>query len=237
MSWPHIENLIDTLTNVTPPQTRYSLKRHVDSKLTEEPPKKKSKALPLETPIPTLFVGGMSMEQIWEQLDLRGKRVCEHLQVLEGEEEDEEDGGPEEEDSDIDDEESELEESEEDKEEEDSFQGEEQVAVLREETSEEDDDDDDDDDDEPDRSMFDIIRTKPAKSKTSKRSEVDDDFFDLQEFNAETEQAEAKSVSKGRLHHDSSSEDSEDDKADIDLFDAVDDAEDEEDMSGGMCLW
>lgn len=234
MSWPHIENLIDTLTNVTPPQTRYSLKRHVDSKLTEEPPKKKSKALPLETPIPTLFVGGMSMEQIWEQLDLRGKRVCEHLQVLEGEEEDEEDGGPEEEDSDIDDEESELEESEEDKEEEDSFQGEEQVAVLREETSEE---DDDDDDDEPDRSMFDIIRTKPAKSKTSKRSEVDDDFFDLQEFNAETEQAEAKSVSKGRLHHDSSSEDSEDDKADIDLFDAVDDAEDEEDMSGGMCLW
>ena len=174
------------------------------------------------------------MEQIWEQLDLRGKRVCEHLQVLEGEEEDGDDGGPEEEDSDIDDEDSELEESEEDKEEEDSFQGEEQVAVLREETSEE---DDDDDDDEPDRSMFDIIRTKPAKSKTSKRSEVDDDFFDLQEFNAETEQAEAKSVSKGRLHHDSSSEDSEDDKADIDLFDAVDDAEDEEDMSGGMCLW
>jgi len=171
------------------------------------------------------------MEQIWEQLDLRGKQVCERLQVLEGEEEDEDEdeSGSGEEDNDMDDEDSGVEESEEDNEEEGSLQGEEQVAVLQEETSEE-----DDDDSERGLSMFDTIRKKPAIAKSSKRSEVDDDFFDLQEFNAETEKAEAKSVSKGRLHRDSDSEDSGDDEADIDLFGPMADAEmDEEDMSGG----
>ncbi|KAL4068064.1 U3 small nucleolar ribonucleoprotein complex, subunit Mpp10, partial [Scleroderma citrinum] len=223
----HIGNLLETLTNVAPPQTRLSTKRLADPNPSEEPQKKKSKIIPLETPIPTLFVEGMSMEQIWKQLDLRGGQVCEHLQVLEGEEEGEGEDGFNEDDSSDMDEEEELEESEGDDEEEGSLQEEEQVAVLQEGTSEE-----EDEDDEGDLSMFDTVRKKPAASKAPKHSEVDDDFFDLQEFNAETEQAEAKSVSKGRLRHDSDSEDSGDDEPDIDLFEPVDGAEDEEEMSG-----
>lgn len=223
----HIDSFLETLTNVAPPQTRASTRRQVDSNFAEEPLKKKRKMLPLETPIPALFVDGMTMEQIWEQLDLRGRQVCERLQVLDGEEEVEDESGSGEEDRDTDAEDYGVEESEEDDEEEGSLQGEEQVAVLQGEPSEE-------EDSERDFSMFDTIRKKPAIAKSSKRSEVDDGFFDLQEFNAETERAEAKSTSKGRLHHDADSEDSGGDETDIDLFEPMDDAEmHEEDMSGG----
>ncbi|KAI6045441.1 Mpp10 protein [Pisolithus marmoratus] len=150
----------------------------------------------------------MSMEQIWEQLDLRGARS----EFDEEESEDEEE---------VD---SELEESGDDHEEDDSsLPGEEDVAELQEESSEE---EEDEEDDRP-SSMFDVIRKKPPASTAGARSELDDGFFDLQKFNAEIEQAEAKSVSKGRLHGDTDSEDS-GTESDIDLFEAIDDTVDEE---------
>ncbi|KAI6103540.1 U3 small nucleolar ribonucleoprotein complex, subunit Mpp10 [Pisolithus sp. B1] len=230
-SWPHVECLLNNLTDVEPPQTRSAAKRKSSHTLPDEPRKKKNKVFPLETPIPSLFVDRMSMEQIWEQLDLRGARVCEHLQILEGEGEDE--GENEDERSEFDEEESEeeeevseLEESGDDQEEGDSsLPGEEDVATLQEESSEE------EEDEEGDRpsSMFDVIRKKPTTSKASTHSELDDGFFNLHEFNAEIEQAEAKSVSKGQLHRDTDSEDS-GTETDVDLFEAVDEAVDEEDL-------
>ncbi|KAI6162513.1 Mpp10 protein [Pisolithus thermaeus] len=231
-SWPHVECLLNNLTDVEPPQTRSTAKRKSSHTLPDEPRKKKNKVSPLETPIPSLFVDRMSMEQIWEQLDLRGARVCEHLQILEGDGEDE--GENEDERSEFDEEESEeeeevseLEESGDDQEEDDSsLPGEEDVAALREESSEE--EEDDEEDDGP-SSMFDVIRRKPSASKAKTHSELDDGFFNLHEFNAEIEQAEAKSVSKGRLHRDTDSEDS-GTETDVDLFEAVDEAVDEEDL-------
>ncbi|KIK21355.1 hypothetical protein PISMIDRAFT_104120 [Pisolithus microcarpus 441] len=228
-SRPHVESLLNTLTDVEPPQTRSAAKRKSSHTLPDEPRKKKNKVPPLETPIPSLFVDRMSMEQIWEQLDLRGARVCEHLQILEGTGEDEgenedEQSEFEEEESDDEEEDSELEESEDDDEEDDSsLPGEEDVTALQEESS---DDEEDEEDDRP-SSMLDVIRQKPTASKTGTHPELDDGFFNLQEFNAEIEQAETKSVSKGRLHRDTDSEDS-GTETDVDLFDAVDEAVDEE---------
>ncbi|KAI6036079.1 U3 small nucleolar ribonucleoprotein complex, subunit Mpp10 [Pisolithus microcarpus] len=215
--WPHVESLLNTLTDVEPPQTRSAAKRKSSHTLPDEPRKKKNKVPPLETPIPSL---------IWEQLDLRGARVCEHLQILEGTGEDEgenedEQSEFEEEESDDEEEDSELEESEDDDEEDDSsLPGEEDVTALQEESS---DDEEDEEDDRP-SSMLDVIRQKPTASKTGTHPELDDGFFNLQEFNAEIEQAEDKIW---RLHRDTDSEDS-GTETDVDLFDAVDEAVDEE---------
>lgn len=230
-SWPHIARLLNTLTDVKPPQTRSAAKRKSSHALPDEPQKKKNRVSQLETPIPSLFVDRMSIEQIWEQLDLRGARVCEHLQILEGDGEDGDGGENEDGKSEFDEEESDeeeedsLEESGDDGEEDDSsLPGEEDVAELQEESSEE----EEEDEDRP-SSTFDVIRKKPTASKAGTHSELDDGFFNLHEFNAETDQAEAKSVSKGRLHRDSDSDDS-GTESDVDLFEAVDDAVDEEDL-------
>ncbi|KAI6005490.1 Mpp10 protein-domain-containing protein [Pisolithus albus] len=219
-SRPHVESLLNTLTDVEPPQTRSAAKRKSSHTLPAEPRKKKNKVPPLETPIPSLFVDRMSMEQIWEQLDLRGAR---ELGRDEDENEDEQ-SEFEEEESDDEEEDSDLEESEDDHEEDDSsLPGEEDVAALQEESSDE---EEDEEDDRP-STMLDVIRKKPTASKAGAHPELDDGFFNLQEFNAEIEQAEAKSVSKGRLHRDTDSEDS-GTETDVDLFEAVDEAMDEE---------
>lgn len=66
-----------------------------------------------------------------------------------------------------------------------------------------------------------------GKKRGSKPSELDDGFFDLAEFNAETERAESKSSSRGRLAGD---DDSDEEDMDIDLFAAVDGAGDFDDV-------
>ena len=72
---------------------------------------------------------------------------------------------------------------------------------------------------------------KPAhnRKRNTAPSELDDDFFSLAEFNADTERAESKSASRGRLAGD---DDSEDDESAIDLFASVDPPEnfDEDDL-------
>jgi len=72
---------------------------------------------------------------------------------------------------------------------------------------------------------------KPAhnRKRNAVASELDDDFFSLAEFNADTERAESQSTSRGRLAGD---DDSEDDESTIDLFASVDPPEnfDEDDL-------
>jgi len=60
------------------------------------------------------------------------------------------------------------------------------------------------------------------RSKSSAGSQLDDGFFDLASFNAETEEVEAKHVSRGRLKSLNDEEESESDKESIDYFAAVD---------------
>jgi U3 small nucleolar RNA-associated protein MPP10 len=188
-------------------------------------------------------------EQVWAQLELRTKHVCELLDVLldgEGpamdEDEDElrqamEDGGffldeedeqdDEDEDEDEDDMYGEYEvEDEDDSMEEESLDGDEEfIGGIRDEES------DSEGESESEAASMPTIRIPPRR-KQKQRSEVDDDFFDLADFKAEIEKAESKSSSRGHLAEEDESED--EGLNDVDLFAPVDGLEDveEEDMKG-----
>ncbi|KAF9069055.1 U3 small nucleolar ribonucleoprotein complex, subunit Mpp10 [Rhodocollybia butyracea] len=84
---------------------------------------------------------------------------------------------------------------------------------------------DSEDADDP-RSMLDIVASKGKKKSTRmSHSELDDGFFDLNTFNAQTEWTEAKTASSGHLD-----DEEEDDDQSVDLFAPVDLEEfDEED--------
>ncbi|KAJ7900389.1 U3 small nucleolar ribonucleoprotein complex, subunit Mpp10 [Mycena olivaceomarginata] len=196
------------------------------------------------TPIASLFTDGMDDDQIWAQLELRMKPVCDMLELaLDADPSQEEEldtsdrEGSVDEDlleqmralesgefegmdvDDLDDEESDSEEAESEEESDDNGDLGEGVTSLRDPSS--------DEDSEPGRPRR-VFAFKPKRSKSSagSKSGLDDGFFELASFNAETEEAEARKVSRGRLDGDDS-----EDEGSIDLFAPVDVAEnfDEED--------
>ncbi|KII94333.1 hypothetical protein PLICRDRAFT_50314 [Plicaturopsis crispa FD-325 SS-3] len=244
----HIVDLISSLTPAEAPQTR-SQARATSSgkrKRSPTPPPPPPKSIFKETPLTALFVEGMNADQVWEQLDLRAKSVCEMLEeALEGgpgkedEDEDEDGEGADEEDElkkalqelreqmgeDVDFDGMDLDgleedgSDEEDEEEESENDGDD--ADLGETTMElrdpSDDEASEDADDHP-PSMLDVLqKRRPPKRKAGGHPVLDDGFFDLAAFNAETERAEARAVSKGRLSKGSDDEDS-DDEGTVDLF-------------------
>jgi U3 small nucleolar RNA-associated protein MPP10 len=211
------------------------------------------------TPLESLFIDGLDEEQIWAQISLRSNKICELLGKIfdeqsvdsglsQDEESDEEIGEVDEgedfegfaagEEMEVDGSMEEFGGSEEDEDEEDETEDEEDdelddedlgedITPLRGESDEE-------DDNLP--TMFDLMREKSSpKSKKHRKASshgLDDDFFNLDAFNAEIERLEAKKVSSGRLG------DEEDDDSDgdlpIDLFSALNSAEnlDEDDVEG-----
>ncbi|KAG6911942.1 hypothetical protein DXG01_000190 [Tephrocybe rancida] len=262
---PHITQLLTSLEPSSAPQTRSQSIANGKRKRTPSPPPPRAG---LEfTPITSLFVDGMNDEQIWVQLDLRAKNVCEILEhVLEGGPEGDSKDEMEGEGSD-----DEIEQDEhlkkmlkalangedvdfdlpEGMEMDDSFDEDAFLDESSDEGSDEGEDEEDledlEDEDDLQEGVTDLrdpssdesdagldaapsMKRKPRKNKSKKHSQLDDRFFDLATFNAETEQAEARSSSKGRLGDDD--EDSDDDMS-IDLFAAVDDEETPDDLGEG----
>ena len=200
---------------------------------------------------------GMNDDQIWEQLDLRAKKFCdifeETLESTSEELEDNEDVGLEEiglrnlingdagleelEGMDWDVEDSLEDEDSEDDEDEDE-ESDRQSEKLGEDITQElrDPSEEGSEEELPFLDLTAKMDIRP-KRKTSRHSELDDDFFNLASFNAEADESEAKSVSKGRLGEDDDG-DSDDDMS-VDLFAPVDDPEtfeedDLEDTGAGM---
>jgi U3 small nucleolar RNA-associated protein MPP10 len=179
------------------------------------------------TPLTSLYVQDLDKEQIWAQLELRAQHVCKMLECALGNAEEptehstsstatsddtgksssDEDGsdmlsgegdGDSEMDEDVDG--SSVEDIEE------------RVAELRDESV-------DEDEDEEEWTKGGRILPSSAKTKGS-HSGLDDGFFDLTEFNAETEEAEAGFVSNGALDADSDGASSAEDE--IDYFTSID---------------
>ncbi|KAJ4486190.1 U3 small nucleolar ribonucleoprotein complex, subunit Mpp10 [Lentinula aciculospora] len=263
----YLEALLSAVSPSEAPQTRSQARKR---KRTPSPCTPEVTFNP--TPVDSLFIEGMDDDQIWSQLDLRNKTICEVLDNILDKEPDEEDLeredlGSEEEDEDEDDEYGE----EIDEKIEEAIRrtkngenvdfaelglDEELKELLLEGALDNDEDDsglDDDDDDEggagsedsedsnveeqvvllgsssdngdeqgPQSSMANVIaHQNSARSKERGRpgrSELDDDFFDLNAFNSQTEQGEARTASAGIL--DGGDEDEEDDE--VDFFAPVD---------------
>lgn len=200
----------------------------------------------------------MNDDQIWEQLDLRAKKLCQTLEeALEGTKEDEdenedsilegkelrkfligdEDGLEEldgidwEAEEDFEDEDSNGDDDEEDEEDNSESESDENDAELGLDLTEELRDPSSDEHSEADDPHLDLDlpgkRNTRHKKRKSGHSVLDDDFFDLASFNAEADEAEARSVSKGRLGDDD--DELSDDDMSVDLFAPVDDVDNLED--------
>ncbi|KAJ7660945.1 U3 small nucleolar ribonucleoprotein complex, subunit Mpp10 [Mycena polygramma] len=235
-SRPHIVELLASLSPSEAPQTRSQAtkKRKRSSSPSPPPP-------PIfePTPIASLYTENMDDDQIWAQLDLRMKPVCDMLEfALDAEPSQEEELGDSESETDefvdeqilqqmraldrggdemeVDDFDDEGEDVESEEETDDDGDLGEDVTGLRDSSS--------DDDDASETEAWSAPLRK-RKSSAGSKTGLDDGFFDLASFNAETEEAEARKVSKGRLDEDDSDDES------VDLFAPVDAAEnfDEED--------
>lgn len=201
------------------------------------------------TPLDALHVAGAEDSQIWAQLDLRASALCDMLShILEETPEDADDraaleekakgevAGDEMDMDDDDDDESPDADS-------DSEAGMSELDALL--TTEEEDDSSDGERSEheldlrdPDDDEDDSADEPPAKKPVGPKSALDDGFFSLADFNRETEAAEARGHSSGRLKDDS---DDSDEDEDVDLFAAVQDGpeevfdEDDLETTGGAC--
>lgn len=218
-----------------------------------------------ETPLTELYVEGMNDDQVWEQLELRAKNLCElidfstetslegpgndknNMEELrnmmrmngldeDGMDEDADEVDPEYGESDDDDEDEVSHEDEDDEDDGDEVLGE-HVAELKDPSDSEDEDEHIDLDKPSLLSRMKSSSKRKSKARARGHPELDDGFFDLAVFNAETEAAEANTVSKGRLsgEDDDEEEDLQEDGL-VDYLAPVDDGADA-DQAGTHCMF
>jgi U3 small nucleolar RNA-associated protein MPP10 len=193
------------------------------------------------TPLTCLYVQGLDKDQIWAQLELRTQNVCKMLDyALDGTEKPteygitstadnlEQNSSEEEEEEEEDDDDDDLTyiESDDNSEAEEGSRGssdgvllEEGVTGLRDPSV---------DSDGEEKELVGDSRVSSSASPLGTKGDhsgLDDGFFNLEEFNAETEEAEAAFVSNGALNAGALNADSDDiasDEDDIDYFASVD---------------
>jgi U3 small nucleolar RNA-associated protein MPP10 len=217
---PYISALLASFDPIQAPVTRSQSSAIRKRKRSPSPPPA-TKDVFKRTPLTCLYVQGLDRDQIWAQLELRAQHVCKMLDcALDGTEDNtacaippmidnmgdksSEEGG-----SDLSSGESDgdSETSEEAGGFSDGELSEEGIAGLRDESA--------DEEDEEGHSSLTL-----ASRRRGARSGLDDGFFDLAEFNEETQEAEAGFVSNGALDADSDSIASDEDN--IDYFAAID---------------
>ncbi|KAI0348039.1 Mpp10 protein [Trametopsis cervina] len=241
-----IAQLLSALSPTAAPQTRSQAKRKANG---AAPAKTRVAPQFEETPLPELCTNGMDEGQVWAQMELRGQKLCRVLEFalqgtlmvdedehmgkglkkekkagaddmdVDGEEEEEDDtlGDDDFEDSSDDwDSEESLDIGEEAEEEESDHELDvpEGVQELRDPS----DGEGDLDLDAPGAPK----KKRGTKGKKGGNSELDDGFFDIAAFNAETEAAEARNTSRGRLGGDDEDEDEDAELEDVDMFAPVD---------------
>jgi U3 small nucleolar RNA-associated protein MPP10 len=218
---PYISALLASFSPRRAPVTRSQSSANGKRKRSPSPPTVPKNAFG-RTPLTCLYVQGLDKDQIWAQLELRAQSVCKMLEyALKGTEEPTgnditsttdnlEQSSSEEEDSDL----TYVESDNNSKTDEESRGSsdeellEEGVTGLR---------------DPPVDSKKEGLVNVPSSASplgTKDDSGLDDGFFDLEEFNAETEEAEAGFVSNGALNADL--DDIASDEDDVDYFTSID---------------
>lgn len=236
-SFESLNDLICSINSLSRSQTRSMTKSLHMRAVNEQPLVKLS-----PTPLSGLHVEGMTHQQIWTQLEMRTSRISDAINAVtrgvsiadhttpgeadvEEEEEfeneedmddsDEGDADPEiwgNEDTDIAEEQEGREDQHSQSSHEDFVEGPERLDALRDASS-----------DSSDHESSHRTTYSPLAKETARRQphrELDDGFFKLSEFNAETEEAEARATSRGHLAEGSDEESL--DEEEIDLFGSVD---------------
>ncbi|KAI0004302.1 U3 small nucleolar ribonucleoprotein complex, subunit Mpp10 [Russula compacta] len=222
---PRISALLASFSPRQAPVTRSQSSANGKRKRSPSPPPASKDAFE-RTPLTCLYVQGLDKDQIWAQLELRGQNVCKMLEyALDGTDEPTECGitpltdnleksSPGEDDSDLSS--GESDDDSETDEETDGFSdeelSEEGVSGLRDHSV-----------DKEEEGL--VGESRPSSSSSPPGTKgghlgLNDGFFDLEEFNAETEEAETRFVSNGAL--DADSDDIPSDEGDIDYFVSID---------------
>ncbi|KAI9455858.1 Mpp10 protein-domain-containing protein, partial [Russula earlei] len=203
---PHISSLLASFSPRQAPVTRSQSSMNKKRKRSPSPPPAPKDAFE-RTPLTCLYVQGLEKDQIWEQLELRAQNVCKMLEYALGGIEDPTENAIASDDDDL--------EQKHMKKAGGSSDGglsEEAITALQDRSVEDD-----------EEGLDGESRPPPPVPFSTTRGDhpgLNDGFFDLEAFNAETEEAEASFVSNGAL--DADSDDMVSDEDSIDYFTSVD---------------